>query len=502
MKFPFPMLTAEEAAAMIEHGQTVGFSGFTPAGAAKAIPTAIAARAEKFHAEGKDFQIGVLTGASTGPKLDGALAKANAISFRTPYQSNPDLRKRINTGETRFVDMHLSLMPQAVRYGFLGPVHWAVLEACDVTPGGGIVLTSSVGAAPTFASQAKKILIELNRHHPPALLGMHDIYEPADPPARREIPIYRPGDRIGSPLIYVDPSRIAGVVETDAPDETGGFDPPTPETDTIGNRVAEFLVDEIKLGRIPKCFLPIQSGVGNIANAVLGALGRNKGIPQFQMYTEVLQDSVVDLICNERVSFASTCALTLSHDAIKRVYDDLGWFRSRVLMRPQEISNHPEVIRRLGLISINTAIEVDIFGNVNSTHVMGRQMMNGIGGSGDFTRNAYLSIFTCVSTAKGGKISTIVPLVSHMDHSEHSVQVVATEHGIADLRGRSPQERARLIIENCAHPDFRPELQAYLAMVEGGHTPHTLSSAFALHSQFLKTGDMHGAITGNVLVTK
>jgi acetyl-CoA hydrolase len=218
------------------------------------------------------------------------------------------------------------------------------------------------------------------------------------------------------------------------------------------------------------------------------------------MYTEVLQDSVVDLICNERVTFASTCSLTLSQDAIKRVYDDLSWFRSRVLMRPQEISNHPEVIRRLGLVSINTAIEVDIFGNVNSTHVMGRQMMNGIGGSGDFTRNAYLSIFNCVSTAKGGKISTIVPLVSHMDHSEHSVQVVATEFGIADLRGRAPHERAQLIIDNCAHPDFRPELHAYLSMVEGGHTPHTLSSAFALHSQFLKTGDMRGAITEHALV--
>ena len=132
------------------------------------------------------------------------------------------------------------------------------------------------------------------------------------------------------------------------------------------------------------------------------------------------------------------------------------------------------MIRRLGIISINTAIEVDIFGNVNSTHVMGRQMMNGIGGSGDFTRNAYLSIFTCPSTAKGGKISTIVPLVSHMDHSEHSVQIVATEYGIADLRGRSPYERATLIIHNCAHPDFRDELNGYLEMVEGGHTPQTL----------------------------
>ena len=69
-------------------------------------------------------------------------------------------------------------------------------------------------------------------------------------------------------------------------------------------------------------------------------------------------------------------------------------------------------------------------------------MMNGIGGSGDFTRNAYISIFTCPSVAKEGKISAIVPMVSHLDHSEHSVNIIITEQGVADLRGKSPKERA------------------------------------------------------------
>jgi acetyl-CoA hydrolase len=256
--------------------------------------------------------------------------------------------------------------------------------------------------------------------------------------------------------------------------------------------VAEFLAAEMAAGRIPSCFLPIQSGVGNIANAVLGALGAHREIPAFEMYTEVLQDSVIRLMQDERVRFASSCSLTVSPEALKSVYGNLEWFRRRILLRPQEITNHPEVVRRLGIISINTAIEVDIFGNVNSTHVMGRQMMNGIGGSGDFTRNAYLSIFTCPSTAKGGKISTIVPLVSHMDHSEHSVQIVATEHGVADLRGRAPLERAQLIINHCAHPDFREQLNGYLDLVESGHTPQTLSAAFKMHEQFMRTGDMRG----------
>ena len=93
---------------------------------------------------------------------------------------------------------------------------------------------------------------------------------------------------------------------------------------------------------------------------------------------------------------------------------------------------------------MNTALEADIYGNVNSTHVLGRQMMNGIGGSGDFTRNAYISIFSCPSTAKTGRISTIVPMVTHVDHSEHSVQILATEWGVADLRRLAPID-----------PDFR-----------------------------------------------
>jgi succinate CoA transferase len=491
MSLPFPTLTAEEAAANIEHGQTIGFSGFTPAGSPKAIPSAIAARAEAAHLRGEAFKIGVLTGASTGPSLDGALARADAISFRAPYQSNPDLRARINAGETRFFDMHLSMMPQAVRTGFLGPIDWAILEASDVTAGGGIVLTSSVGAAPTFGRQATRILVELNRKHPPALLGMHDIYEPADPPHRGEIPIFHVSDRIGSPVMLVDPSRIVGVVETDRNDETTGYAEATPVTEAIGKHVADFLAAEIAAHRLPS-FVPIQSGVGNVGNAVLAALGRDTRIPQFEMYTEVLQDSAIDLICAGRIKFASTCALTLSAPALEKIYSDLNFFRSRILMRPQEISNHPEVIRRLGLISINTALEIDLFGNVNSTHIMGREMMNGIGGSGDFTRNAYLSIFTCPSYAKAGKISTVVPLVSHADHSEHSVQVIATEQGVADLRGRSPHERAELIIKNCAHPEFRSELRGYLRIVKSGHTPQALRAAFAFHCRFLDTGDMHG----------
>ncbi len=477
---------------MILDGETVGFSGFTPAGAAKAIPVALGDKARQEHEAGRSYRIGVVTGASTGKSLDGSLAMADAVLFRTPYQSDKNLRASINAGKTRFFDVHLSQLPQIVRYGFLGPIHWAVVEASDITPDGEITLTTSVGAANTFLQKADRILIELNRYHPAGLRGFHDIYEPKDPPHRREIPIYSPSERCGSPVVKVDPAKIAGIVETNIPDETAGFVAPDEVTDRIGVNVAEFLVSEVQCGRIPKAFLPLQSGVGNIANAVMSALTRHPEIPPFEMYSEVIQDSVVAAIEAERIRFASGTSLTVSQDVLKKVYDNIDFYRDRMMLRPQELSNHPEIVRRLGIISVNTALEIDIFGNVNSTHVMGNSLMNGIGGSADFTRNAYISIFTCPSTAKGGKISTIVPLVSHFDHSEHSVQVVITEQGIADLRGLDPTTRARRMVEKCAHPDFRDELMGYFANVKNGHTPQTLSAAFAMHQQFMKTGNMHG----------
>lgn len=493
MKNPFPTLTPEEAAALIKHDDVIGFSGFTPAGAAKVIPTAIADKALAEHEAGRDFKIGVITGASTGPSLDGALARADAIKFRTPYQSDKDLRASINAGKTHFFDMHLSLLPQYVRYGFLGEVDWAVVEAADVSVDGKILLTTSVGASPTFLTKAKKVLIEVNKRHPKELLGFHDIYEPNSPPNRRPIPICNAEDRIGTQRVWVDPKKIAGIVESDRKDEVKDFSPVTPVTTKIGMNVAEFLAAEIKNGHIPKDFLPIQSGVGNVANAVLGAMGEHPDIPRFQMYTEVIQDSVIDLIKQDRCSFVSGVSLTVTDPVLQSVYDNIEDYQGRLLLRPQEIANNPEIVRRIGIVSINTALEADIFGNINSTHVLGQKMMNGIGGSGDFTRNAYISIFTCPSTAKGGNISAIVPMCSHMDHSEHSVQVLVTEHGVADFRGKDPRERAELVINNCVDPAYKDLLWTYYKLTANGHTPHSFRSAFAFHESFLESGDMKTA---------
>ncbi len=489
MKLNF--ITAEEAAAYVHNGDNVGFSGFTPAGCPKVVSGAIARKAIAEHEKGNPFQIGMFTGASTGDKLDGELARADAIKFRTPYQSNKDLRSALNAHKVQYFDMHLSELPQNLRYGFLGKVDVAIVEAADVTEDGEIVPTCGVGILPTICRMADRIIVELNDKHPKEIRGMHDIYEPADPPYRKEIPVYQPSDRIGLPYVKVDLAKIVGVVKTSEPNEGKPFAPLDEDTLAIGKNVADFLVSEIKAGRLPKEFVPVQSGVGNVANAVLGCMGENEDIPAFQVYTEVIQDAVIKLMKEGRVKFASGCSLSVSNEVIEDIYNNLDFFKDKILLRPQEISNNPEVARRLGLIAMNTALEADIFGNVNSTHVLGTKMMNGIGGSGDFTRSAMLSIFTTPSTAKDGKISSFVPMVSHLDHSEHSVKIIITEYGVADLRGKSPIERAHCIIDNCVHPDYRPLLNEYLEMGIKGQTPQNLKCCFAFHEEFAKSGDMH-----------
>ena len=486
----FPILTAQEAAELIHNDDNVGLSGFTASGSPKVVTAALAEKAIKEHEAGRPFKINIFTGASTNNWADGALARANAINFRTPYQNTPDLRLRINSHDAHYFDLHLSELAQKFRYGFFGDLDVAIIEVAEVFDNGELVLGTGVGNVPTYAKYAKKIIIELNSKLPKEIYGLHDVYLPLDPPNRREIPVYKPSDRIGSPTMKVDPAKIAGVVHSDSYDGIKGFTELDEVTKQIGANVCGFLINEIHAGRLPKEFLPIQSGVGNVANAVLFGLGDAPEIPQFEMYTEVIQDAVIELMKLGKCKFGSTCSLTLSNTMEAEVLHNLDFFRDKLVIRPAEISNNPEVIRRLGVIAMNTALEADIFGHVNSTHVLGTRMMNGIGGSGDFTRNGYISIFSCPSITKGGLISNIVPMASHIDHTEHCVDVIITDQGVADIRGLDPVQRAERIIDNCAHPMYRELLHDYLKLGKGGQTPHHLAASLGFHTAFQTTGDM------------
>src|SRR6201993_3496763 len=488
------IMSAAEAAALIKSGDQIGMSGFTGSGYPKVVPIELARRISDANFRGQTFRVSVFTGASTGPELDGALAMAGGINLRLPYQSDPETRKRINAGEMDYMDIHLSHVAQFVEYGFLGRLDVALIEVTAVLEDGRLVPSSSIGNNKTWIDQAERVILEVNSWQPAALEGMHDIYYGLQPPpSRGPIPLVRPGQRIGTPHLEVRPEKVVAIVLTDSPDRNSPFKAPDHASQRIAGHILEFLSWEVQKGRMPANLLPLQSGVGNIANAVLFGLeeGPFEGLTS---YTEVIQDGMIRLLKSGKLATASATAFSLSPAMLDEVNADMASYRERIVLRPQEISNHPEIIRRLGVIAMNGMIEADIYGNVNSTHVMGSRIQNGIGGSGDFARNGYLSIFMAPSSAKKGTISTIVPMVSHVDHTEHDVQVLVTEQGLADLRGLSPRQRAKLVIEKCASAEYKPLLKDYLARAEslsyGKHTPHLLTESLGWHNRYLRTGNM------------
>ncbi|MDR1441283.1 MAG: acetyl-CoA hydrolase/transferase family protein [Bifidobacteriaceae bacterium] len=493
-KFRSKVVTAEQAAAFIKDGSNVGFSGFTGSGYPKAVPQALAARIEEIHAAGQPFRIGVFTGASTAPELDGVLAQADAIAWRMPYQSDPVLRGKINEGVTDYCDIHLGLSGPLTASGFIGKLDTAVIEITAITEDGELIPSSSLGNNLLWLETADQVILEVNHWQSLDLYGMHDVYyQPALPPHRVPIPIVAAGDRIGQKTLKVDPAKVVAVVETDAADRNSPFKPLDDESKLIAGHLLEFLSHEVKIGRLPKNLLPLQSGVGNIANAVLAGL-LDGPFDAITSYTEVIQDGMVDLLDSGKMTVASATAFSLSPDYAEKLNDAAAGYSQRIILRPQDVSNNPEVIRRLGVIACNGLIEADIYGNVNSTHIMGSRMQNGLGGSGDFTRNAYISSFVTPSVAKGGAISCIVPMVSHVDHTEHDVQVIITEQGLADMRGLAPRKRARLVIDKCAHPDYKPALEEYFERAQrvanSQHTPHDLRTALGWHVRFLESGSM------------
>lgn len=482
------IMTADEAALFIKDGMTLATSGFTPSGYPKAVPLALAKRAEK----GEEIGVTLITGASVGDELDGALSRAGVLKRRFPYQTNKDSRNGINAGTVAYQDMHLSHVPQFIEYGFLGNIDIAIIEALAITEEGNIIPTTSVGISPQAVAEADLVIVEINTSQSMALEGVHDIYMTKKPPFREPIPITHSGDRIGTPYIICNPEKIVAIVECDITDKVRPLGAIDEDSKKISQHIIKFLEAEVAAERLPENLLPLQSGVGSVANAVLGGLVESN-FENLTCYTEVIQDSMFDLIDAGKVTMASGTSFTPSDEGLVRLNENMEHYAKHCVLRPMEISNHPEVARRLGVIAMNTAIEFDIYGHVNSTNIMGSRMMNGLGGSGDFTRNAYLSFFTSVSTAKNGDISSIVPFVSHVDHTEHDVEVFVTEQGLADVRGLCPTERARAIIENCAHPDYKEMLLDYLNRAETGkfsHEPHLMDETHSWHNRFLKTGSM------------
>lgn len=480
------VVPVEKALQLIQDGDVIGLSGFGGAGEAKTVLLALVE-----YARQHPIHITLATGASLGNRIDGKLNEANVITRRYPYQADPSLRQAINNGEVMYIDQHLSELADNIRHKNLPAINVAIIAATAITEDGQIIPTGSCGNSANFIEMADRVIVEIDTTVNPVLEGVHDIYLPKTRPNRGPIPLTQASDKIGKIGIHVAPEKIAAIVINEIPDTSFAMDEPDEETLAIASHLIQFFENEVAAGRLPENLGPLQSGVGSVANAVFAGF-EHSNFNHLEMYSEVLQDCTFQLIDSGKMTFASGCSMTLSDECAARVMKNFDQYKDKIVLRPQELSNNPELIRRLGIIAINTALEFDIYGNVNSTHVAGTKMMNGIGGSGDFTRHAHIAIFVTKSYAKGGAISSVVPLVSHTDHTDHDVDILVTEQGLADLRGLAPRERARKIIDICAHPDYRKSLNDYFerACAHGGQTPHLLNEALSWHAQFEETGSM------------
>ncbi|WP_424019164.1 acetyl-CoA hydrolase/transferase C-terminal domain-containing protein [Halorientalis pallida] len=471
-----PVTDAASAAADVPADATMLVSGFGSVGYPKAVPLALAE-------SDRDLSLTVVSGGSVGEEIDVELVEADAIARRYPYQARSPARAAANDGRMAFADRHISTLGDDVQFGGLVDPDVAVVEAVAVGEDW-LIPSGSVGHTPAYVERAEALIVEVNHAQPRSLAGFHDIYRPALPPDRDPVPLSAPGERIGGPRIEFDSDALTAVVETDRRDEPYEFREPTATDRAIAGNLRSFLTHEVERSPLFADSVRVQFGVGSLGNALMGALAdADFGDRDLIYFGEVIQDGLLDLLDAGELASASATSLALSAEGQDRLFADAERYAEDVVLRPADVSNRPALIDRVGVVAVNSALEVDLYGHANSTHVDGSRVLNGIGGSADFTRNAALSIIALPSTVGDGDRSRIVPMVPHVDHTEHDVDAVVTEHGVADLRGTAPRERARLLVDRCAHPDYRDRLAAYLdrALDSGGHEPHDLDAALSWH---------------------
>jgi len=499
------VMKAEETIQFFKPGMNLGWSGFTPAGYPKAVPIALADYVEANSLQGK-WKFNLFIGASVGAETEDRWATLDMIDRRWPYQTGKNIAKGINEGRIRMGDKHLSLFAQDLGYGFYtkdtesGKLDLAILEVSAVKEDGSLVPTSSCGVIPEILMVCDKIILEVNTGQP-SFEGMHDLFMQGTPPDRQVFNITKADSRIGSTSIACDPEKVIAVVESKYPDKGRAFTEIDATSEAIAGHIIDFFSAEVKAGRLPKNLLPLQSGVGSIANAVVGGLVKSP-FEHLTVFTEVLQDTMLDLFDSGKLDAASSCSLSLSEkEGFPRFLANKDKYADKIVLRPLSVSNAPEAVRRLGCISMNTPIEFDIYAHANSTLVGGTRMINGIGGSGDFLRNGYLTIMHCPSvrptkTDPTG-ITCVVPKAPHIDHTEHDLDVVVTDQGLADLRGLAPKERAQTIINKCVHPEYKDIMQEYLdiaskiTLAKGiGHEPQLFDRCFKMQVNLAKNGTM------------
>lgn len=478
------VVSAEEAATLIKDGMVVAMGGYTSAGYPKVIAQELVKRKES----GEDFKINLITGANVGP-IDSMLAEAGLVNRRVPMIESKKMANLVNTGQVHYIEQQMHRMPQLLRNHAFGKIDVAVIEAIKITKDGHIVPTSSVGMIQYFTDLAESVVIELNVSQPEELEGMHDIYHIGLIPDRKPIPLSKVNERIGKPYIKVNPKKIKYIVRSDVKDTTVNLQGENEAVRKISEHLFNFL--ELEFSKNGNNLPPIQTGFGNLPSQIVRAFKETE-FSDLEFFCGILQEANIELITTGKVHAASTGSIHMTDNVIDWLKTHTQELQETIIIRNNDITNNSEVISRFGLISLITGIEIDIYGNVNLSHISGSRVVNGLGGGANFAHNAGLSIVLLPSEAKQGNISTIVPMVTHHDIMEHDIDVVITEHGVADLRGKSDIERAYAIIENCTNTYKEPLLQYLNKAIEqvGGHHPVLLSEAFSFHSRLKETGTM------------
>jgi succinyl-CoA:acetate CoA-transferase len=461
--------TAKEAAQFFRDGMVVATSGTALSGYPREVFGALRERIQN----GDSLRIDLLCAGPLGPEVEDALVEVGGIRRRIGTVGSKLLRQAINRGEVGFLEGKTGKVCQYARRGYYGRIDVAVVEAAGINEKGQIIPAICVYDAPDWLDLASSAIIEINLRRPLGVEGLHDIYYPEP---GRCIPLNHPLERIGSPYIALDPGKIKHIVFSDREDRDVPASPPGERTLQIAENIEKFLRGEREQrGELP----PLEVGIGDVLNGFLSSLSRSV-LSSLIFYQAVVTDPVLDLIDAGKVKGISCSSLRFSASALDRFFSHLEHYRSYFIFRPVTLTNSAEMLSRFEVLAVNSGLEADIQGQVNSSHSKGSQLIGGIAGSYDFARNSSISVFALPSTIQQGKISSIVPRVSHVDHTEHEVDVLITEHGIADLRALEPYERAERIIEQCADPKFRESLRTYVekAKVHRGRIPILVKDEF------------------------
>lgn len=477
------VVPSDVAAGFVENGMTIGTSGGAKRGFPSAFFRALANRAERGLV--KDL---TLITSSLPEELEGWLAGSGALKRRLGSVGNTILRKSINSGKVLCNDARAETLSGMIRSNSLCKIDYAIVDAVAITEEGFVVPSHTPVDIGSLMEAADHVIVEIDGSLPLEVEGLYDHYLPELQPYIKEIPLYKTDQRIGTPYIPIPKDKIKGIVISDPESKVSAPAVFDERSERLAGHLVKFLKNEVKEGRLPPNLFPIEIGLGSIADGIMKSFVHQE-FENLSVFSAVVGDGVLDLIESGKCISATGCALLVSDDGWEKFCGNIKKFKDVIILRPVEIVDHPETVRRLRVIAINGAIEVDIYGHTNSSHIAGVHLLNGIGGSAVFSNNGFLSIFSLYSTGSSGNISTIVPMVTHVDHSEHCVDVIVTEMGLADVRGLSPVERAGMIIENCAHPEYRPLLREYLEKAcrdAGGHEPHILEEAFSFHQRLKK----------------